>query len=185
MDAGMRRLYSIKAVLLCVGLIFLATGCDSSNPGNAQNDRHLKEISKPLESLHGPYRVLKVTDGDTIHVLRDGVDVRVRIIGVNTPEVYRGVQCFGPEASEFAKSEMANTSIYLEYDSTQSQLDKYGRVLAHVWTATKQLYAAEAIRNGFGFEATYAGIYHHRDLYLANQKVAVQEAVGLWRNCQR
>jgi len=185
MDVNMSRLYSIKAVLLCVGILFSAMGCDSSDPGNTQSDSYLKEISKPLESLHGPYRVLKVTDGDTIHVLRDAVDVRVRIIGVNTPEVYRGVQCFGPEASEFAKSEMANTSIYLEYDSTQSELDKYGRVLAHVWTATKQLYAAEAIRNGFGFEANYADVYHHRALFLDNQKTAQQEVVGLWANCRR
>ena len=35
----------------------------------------------------GPlFLITKVTDGDTVHVIYDGHDERVRLIGINTPE---------------------------------------------------------------------------------------------------
>src|SRR2546421_9315568 len=45
-------------------------------------------------------RVQRVVDGDTVRLAGLG---SVRLIGINTPEVYGHVQCFGPEASAFAK----------------------------------------------------------------------------------
>src|SRR5919204_3682822 len=57
---------------------------------------------------HGPKldgapsaRVERVVDGDTVRLVGLG---SVRLIGINTPEVYGHVQCFGPQASAFAKS---------------------------------------------------------------------------------
>src|SRR5215208_6521494 len=44
--------------------------------------------------------VTKNTDGDTIRLSGIG---RVRLIGVDTPEVYGGVECYGREASAFTK----------------------------------------------------------------------------------
>ena len=48
------------------------------------------------------YEVTKVTDGDTVHIMMNGRDEKVRLIGINTPETVdprRPVQCFGKEAS--------------------------------------------------------------------------------------
>ena len=45
--------------------------------------------------------VQRVVDGDTVRFIELG---KVRLIGINTPEVYgRRVECFGPEASAYAK----------------------------------------------------------------------------------
>ena len=45
-------------------------------------------------------RVASVADGDTVNVyLSTGAYRRVRLVGIDTPEVYGGVQCGGPEAS--------------------------------------------------------------------------------------
>ncbi|MGY4647717.1 thermonuclease family protein [Mycobacterium sp. URHB0021] len=51
--------------------------------------------------------MLKVVDGDTIHVSVDGQKLKIRMIGLDTPETVdprKPVHCFGREASAQAKS---------------------------------------------------------------------------------
>ena len=46
------------------------------------------------------YRIDQVTDGDTV-VLRNGQ--KVRLVQIDTPEVYFGTECYGPQASATTK----------------------------------------------------------------------------------
>lgn len=46
------------------------------------------------------YRIDRVTDGDTV-VLRNGQ--RVRLVQIDSPEVYVGVECYARRASAIAK----------------------------------------------------------------------------------
>ena len=59
------------------------------------------------QGIQGPYTVLKVVDGDTIHVDANGQRLKIRMIGLDTPETVdprKPVQCFGREASAQAKT---------------------------------------------------------------------------------
>lgn len=105
--------------------------------------------------------VLKVVDGDTIHVLYNGKEEIVRMIGLDTPETVhpkKPVQYFGPEASNFCKSILKpGEEILLTFD--QNKKDKYGRLLAYVWFKAKMfnreywfLYNLVAIYNGYGHQ---------------------------------
>jgi len=146
------------------------------------------DTSSPFEEAEksGPYEIVKVTDGDTVQVLVDGEKIKVRIIGVDTPEVVsttEPVQCYGPESSVFAEQLLEGSSVYLEYDESQGVLDSFGRTLAHVWTEDQKLYAAEAIRNGFGVEKTYSADYKYKQMYLENQSKAKESSIVLWGNC--
>ena len=146
------------------------------------------EPPSPFEEakLSGPYEVVKVTDGDTINVMVDGAKVKIRIIGIDTPETVSTsdpIQCFGPESSAYAEKIFEDSSVFLEYDDSQGLLDKYDRTLAHVWTEDKTLYAAEAIRNGFGREYTYSADYEYKGMYLENQSKAKASSSGLWGTC--
>jgi micrococcal nuclease len=85
----------------------------------------------------GPYYVERVIDGDTF-VLEGGV--RVRLLGVNTPETKhprRPVEPLGPEASEFTKSHIENRLITLRFD--RERRDRYHRVLAYVYVGERFL----------------------------------------------
>jgi len=43
--------------------------------------------------------VIQVIDGDTVDVaMAGGATRRVRLVGIDTPEVYHGVECGGKEA---------------------------------------------------------------------------------------
>jgi len=159
-------------------LSLLLSGCvGATDPAEKRN-------SAP--TLEGPLTVSKVTDGDTIRVIRDGVEIRVRIIGIDTPEIVKSgspIECYGPESSDYANSKFNGTSVYLEYDPSQGELDQFGRVLAHVWTADKTLYAKAAIASGFGREKTYQRASVHQEEFLAAQNRAKTAKVGLWGVC--
>lgn len=87
----------------------------------------------------GPYRVLRVVDGDTVHVAYRGRDTTVRLIGVDTPETVHPtepVQCFGREASEHAHRLLDGRRVYVATDPSQDTRDRYGRLLAYLWLPT-------------------------------------------------
>ena len=71
------------------------------------------------QGVQGPYTVLKVVDDDTIHVSANGQKIKIRMIGLDTPETVdprKPVQCFALEASAQAKTIPAGQSVYLETD---------------------------------------------------------------------
>ena len=70
-------------------------------------------------------RVVKVVDGDTIVVLREGRGQKIRLYGVDTPE---SGQAFGRVAKRFASRRAAQRTARIEPVAT----DRYGRVVALV-----------------------------------------------------
>lgn len=76
-----------------------------------------------------------VVDGDTIYVTQDGNRVKIRLIGIDTPESVSETKPNteeGEAASEYVRNLLpVGTPLYLEYDETT--YDKYGRTLAYVW----------------------------------------------------
>ena len=98
----------------------------------------------PHAKLQGPYMVTKITDGDTIVVLADGLPVDVRLIGIDTPEKYAGkkldkdvmrtgkpaaeLQALGKQASANTTALWNNREVWLELDAQQR--DRYGRLVS-------------------------------------------------------
>ena len=130
------------------------------------------------------YQVLKVVDGDTIHISYNGKDEKVRFIGLDTPETKdprKPIQCFGREATakmiEFAE----NKNVRLEFDKTQGERDKYGRILAFVYSEDNKNLAYEMIRQGYGNEYTYnSNPYKYQNEFKEAARKAREENKGLW-----
>ena len=75
--------------------------------------------------------VAHVVDGDTIDVRLDaGRRERVRLIGIDTPEVG---ECGYRRASTAARALALRRRVVLRGDATQSTRDRYGRLLAYAW----------------------------------------------------
>ncbi|QQG38652.1 MAG: thermonuclease family protein [Candidatus Woesearchaeota archaeon] len=74
--------------------------------------------------LEGPFKVVKVIDGDTLD-LNDSV--RVRLSGINTPE--KG-ECYYKEAKERLKELTLNKTVFVERDIDNK--DRFGRELRYV-----------------------------------------------------
>lgn len=132
--------------------------------------------------------VVRVVDGDTIDVEIDGETYRVRYIGIDTPETVdpgRPVGCFGPEASAYNKALVAEKSVGLEKDV--SETDRYGRLLRYVWlpgesTASGQpeMVNATLVREGYALSSTYPPDVRHQDTFLQLQQEARNAGRGLW-----
>ena len=74
-------------------------------------------------------RVVSVTDGDTVRVRIKRRTKDVRLIGIDTPEVYGGVECGGKQASRSMKRMLdPGDRIKLIRDPTQDSRDRYGRL---------------------------------------------------------
>ncbi len=128
--------------------------------------------------------VVHVTDGDTISVLTDGRIEKVRIIGIDTPETVdprKPVQCFGKEASNYAKDKLTGRKVQLETDPSQQDRDKYHRLLRFVWLENGTLdFGRMIIENGYAHEYTYFVPYKYQVEYKQAEREARGNKLGLW-----
>lgn len=133
--------------------------------------------------VQGPFPVTKVVDGDTIWVDDGDTRVKVREIGLDTPEVVdprKPVQCFGRDASARAHAVLDGKSVYLETDPSQDRVDKYGRTLAYVWVDGRDLFNVDMIANGYAHEYTYDLPYKYQAEFKAAERDARAQGRGLW-----
>lgn len=138
------------------------------------------QSSDPVTS--GPYPVSRVVDGDTLWVQRDGKDVKLRLIGIDTPETRdprKPVQCFGEAATTQAQTVLTGHQVMLETDQSQGVLDKYGRELVYVWVDGK-LFNQQMIEGGFAHEYTYSTPYRYQLQFKEAERVAANAGIGLW-----
>lgn len=95
--------------------------------------------------------VVSVTDGDTLRIRINGVEERVRLLNIDTPETKHpalGVQCLGPESTAALKRLVApGQTVTLRYDLERR--DQYDRLLAGVWAGDIFL-NSEMARLGLG-----------------------------------
>ncbi len=131
-----------------------------------------------LEKSHSYYQVKKIYDGDTI-LLKNGK--KIRFLGVNTPEVEgrnKSAQAGGEEAKQWLVAKLKNKKVRLEMDVEKK--DKYGRVLAHVFTEDKQHLNLELIKLGLGNLNIYPPSLKYLDAMLNAAKKAESSQLGIW-----
>ena len=159
----------------------------STSPANlAPLDQ--SEPTSSLPAITGPstddlYTVTKVIDGDTFEVEKNGIKEKVRLIGINTPETVdprRKVECFGREASNYAKQILSNQEVHLVFDESQDQRDKYGRLLAYIYLSDNSLFNLHMISAGYAYEYTYKIPYLHQAEFKSAQVEAKSKQLGLW-----
>lgn len=102
------------------------------------------------------YDVVRVVDGDTIVVDYNGVEEKVRLIGVDTPESVHPDSDKNTEAgilaSDYTKQRLEGKQVELEFDVQQR--DQYGRLLAYVWV-DGVMYNKTLLKDGVANLATY------------------------------
>jgi len=134
--------------------------------------------SSALAALDGP--VVRVVDGDTIHV-RIGARVeKVRYIGVNTPEVHhprKGEEPGGREAAEVNRRLVEGKTVRLELDVQER--DRYGRLLAYVWVGDVMV-NAELVRLGYAQVMTIPPNVRYQEIFVKLQREAREAGRGLW-----
>jgi micrococcal nuclease len=132
--------------------------------------------------------VTRVVDGDTLHVRSDGREVKVRLLGIDTPETHRPgtpVECGGPQASaSMARLAPVGSRVTLATDPTQDRVDRYGRLLAYVFLANGRLLEDEQLRSGWATVYVFHGNPVERIAELRRgAREAEQARRGVWSRC--
>jgi micrococcal nuclease len=141
--------------------------------------------SPASSSQHATYRIDHVTDGDTV-VLRNGQ--RVRLVQIDTPEVYFGTECYGRQASATTKRLLpAGTGVHLQPEPETDRVDQYGRLLRYVVRANDGVNVnVRLVAVGAAAPYFYAG---RRGRYAARLELLAKRArarhLGLWGACPR
>lgn len=118
--------------------------------------------------------VVKVLDGDSIKVQRDGLIYEIRLYGIDTPE-YK--QPFSNKAKRFTKAMTLGQTVKVD----QKDIDRYGRIVALVFIQDT-LVNRELVRNGWAwFYGRYCLEQPLCDEMKSLESKARLQRRGLWR----
>lgn len=151
-------------------------------------------IASVLSSQDTLYLVTKVIDGDTIE-LENGD--RVRFLGIDTPEKWDSnklnkdsertgkdietIKKLGQLASYYTENLLLNKKVYLIPDSTNSDKDRYGRLLRYCYLEDGTFFNLKIIQDGYAYAYTkYPVIYLEE--FIQAQREARESNRGLWSN---
>jgi micrococcal nuclease len=165
------------AACLILGLFVGGAGSTSLLAQGAETPRSL-ESSKPSFTLSG--YVSRVVDGDTLIVKVARKSERVRLIGIDTPEVG---SCYAAQATMRTKRLALRRHVRLLGDRTQARRDRYSRVLAYVQLPNGRDLGRDLIAGGFAKVYVYDRASARLRAYQVEEAVAHSQGVGLWRAC--
>jgi micrococcal nuclease len=154
------------AVLLIAGV---AAFQEELGSGSASGDRAGSDV------------VVRVVDGDTVELRSAG---KSRLIGVDTPEVFGGQECFGGEASAFAKRVLRpGLRVRVERDVEES--DRYGRTLIYLRLPDGRSFNDLLVAKGYAVPLTIPPNVRHADRFRSLARTARAREAGLWssRSC--
>lgn len=138
------------------------------------------------------YVVQYVIDGDTFIINKDGQEVKVRLIGVDTPESVAKQEYLdntgkentqeGKIASDYVKDLITDKTVYLEYDIGKE--DIYGRTLAYVYLDPEKTLMLQELLLQKGLAKTMTIMPNIKySIRFANlEKEAKDNDVGFWIN---
>jgi micrococcal nuclease len=147
----------------------LVAACGSAAPGDAT------------------ITVVRVIDGDTIDVRVGGRTERVRLTGIDTPELAHRpgdvAECLAVEATAFTSGLLpVGTAVRLERDVVGR--DDYGRLLAYVYRADDGVFVNwEIARHGYALPLSIPPNVAAADAIVAATRAAQSSGAGLGSAC--
>ncbi|MES2213411.1 MAG: thermonuclease family protein [Patescibacteria group bacterium] len=188
----MKRLTTVVVLLSIAILLYLRESVQINQTGTVIQSVVPRVIdieeNSATSTVHnhipGVVDVVRVIDGDTIVVtMDDGAEEKVRLIGINTPETVdprKPVQCFGIDASNKMKQLVTGMEVFLKGDKTQTDRDKYGRLLRYVYLPDGTFVNKVMVAEGYAYEYTYRIPYLFQTEFKKAQDNARVQKLGLW-----
>ena len=145
----------LKLIILILAIAINIAGCKNS------------EVNEPVAAVVG--KVVKVVDGDTLHVYSNKGTYKIRLSGIDAPE--RG-QAYGKRAKEHLEFLVAGKQVIAIVESK----DRYGRYVASVKVQSKDV-CAEMLTAGYAWHSKQ---YDNNKYYDELQREAKKAKRGLW-----
>jgi len=172
----MSLLYCQKRASFIDALFYFTASCAALLFSQAS---HAADISCQTDRSDETVQISRIHDGDTVW-LADGR--KIRIIGINTPELARDNKPAEPLARQ-ARDELRQlldkqARIQLRYGTEKT--DRYGRLLAHLFLDNGQNVSEWLLRRGLAFSLTVPPNLWQADCYQRAEQQARAQQQGLW-----
>lgn len=120
-------------------------------------------------------KVTSVYDGDTIILHTDAGTKKIRLSGIDAPEIK---QPFGIESRDALRQDVLNQSVTVD----ASKLDRYGRSVGKVLLEGEDINLKQVSRGLAWVYSSYIKELNHEEqlLYVAAEKAANDARIGLW-----
>jgi endonuclease YncB( thermonuclease family) len=177
-----RRRLTVAIVLVAVACVSILDHAGAF--GFRADDRTLYDGATAI--------VLRVIDGDTIEADipdRETASTRIRLIGVDCPEIGHapGEQDapFGQAAAQFTRMTLEGHSVQILLDPLHPTRDRYGRLLAYILPAQREITFNEVlVQNGMAFAGRRFD-HPHRVRFRVREEAAHRAKAGLWAEVAR
>lgn len=141
-----------------------------------------EDLEEPSATGFIPVELVKTIDGDTIRIMYEGKERKLRYLLIDTPELnhkQQGTQPFAEEATNRNDELLKSGKVEIEFDIGERE-DKYGRLLAYVYVDGKSV-QQQLVEEGL---ARVAYIYppntKHLDPFKEAEEKAQQDGIGIW-----
>lgn len=122
-----------------------------------------------LSLLAHPAKVIKISDGDTIAILQGKQQIKVRLFGIDAPELK---QPYGKKSKQFLTNLIAGEVVEVK----ENGKDRYKRTIGIVYLGNTDM-NAQMVENG------YAWVYRKfSKKYTPQESKAKKQGLGLWRD---
>jgi micrococcal nuclease len=126
-------------------------------------------------------KVTKVVDGDSVHITCGSELKKVRLCGIDAPELKRkkkAGQPYSAESTKLVKDLLARANN--EVTLTETGKDRYGRTVAEIFMGSTFL-NAEIVKAGLAYEyKKYSKSCPHREQISEAEAIAQSNKSGLW-----
>jgi micrococcal nuclease len=182
-----------RAAFFSVLLLLAAGACLQADEVNVTYDSEKGIFNLPFGRRYDYTNIYvkRSVDGDTLQ-LESGE--RVRLIGIDTPEVHESnklsrdsrrtqqdkntIKKLGRRAWEFTRNLVEGKRVSLEFDV--EKYDRYGRLLAYVYLKDGTFVNAEIVKQGYASLLTIPPNVKYADLFLQLYQEARLNKRGLW-----
>jgi len=194
------RTFNIILIILLTSILFYISQNKEDKTttplqNSSQNTLNSSELKNKINNKE-KVELVKVIDGDTLLVKSNSNEFKVRLIGVDTPEIHYNKKLqrdiakenktsseiikMGLKSKEFMKK-MINHSKYLFLEYDIQIYDRYGRRLAYVYLQDGTMLNYILVKEGYAKVYTIPPNVKYQEIFIKAQKEAIKEKKGLWK----
>ncbi len=159
---------TIKHLIVTCTALFMVTALAAATQASSQSG--LFTLVK-VESVH---------DGDTFSIKLENKDEKVRILGIDTPELSEKnkFHCLGSEVAKHMKEKIEGKEVKLIRDTKGKNRDGFGRLLRTVEMDGNDI-GAELLKIGYA-QLYQPGVFTKKPDYVKLQATAKKNKIGVW-----
>jgi micrococcal nuclease len=122
--------------------------------------------------------VVAVHDGDTVSVVIGQKTEKVRLLGIDAPEI--GQRPWGARAKRHLEGLLKKSEGKGSLEFDVERRDKYGRLLAYLRDKDNRLINLEMVENGYAVLFTLSPNVKYADELRKGQRSAREKGLGIW-----